>query len=768
MKISKLLTILTVALCSALLANAIPAKLSPLTMQTTQKTRNETKYVVFCMERAHYQRSNVQDLDTREFIREYMSSLDFMHLFFLSEDLQHYQDLFAPTIDIMLHQGTLLPAFTIYDRFLERAKERVNWIEKRLEEPFDLNQEGLLEIDRTKQDWPASMTSADELWEKRIRFDIVTQMLTYDNPEKDSKKKKKSEKEIKDETSTPKTFEEKFAKAKEDVLKRYTRILENAQKSDSIEIQEIYLNALCSMYDPHSSFLSEYSLEEFDIAVRNSLVGIGALLQDKDGYCTIAEIMPGGPAERCKELKEGDKIVAVGDDNTEMTDVIGMKLRKVVKMIRGDKNTNVRLKIEPALNPSATYTLTLVRDEVKLTTKLAKASLYEIPNGENKTVRIGVIDLPAFYGENENGQAKGFSTTKNVEELLLKLKEKNVEGIILDMRRNGGGFLSEAVDLAGLFIETGPVVQVRDASGKSNILSDTNSKVVWDGPLIVLVSKLSASATEIVAGALKNHERAIIVGDKNTHGKGTVQAVYHLENFESDLKSAAKVTVQKWYSPSGESIQVKGVNADIAFPSIYDDMEIGEANKDYALKWDTIDSTKISKLYNYGVTTGSPQDLIAKLRFESDNRRANLDEFKFYQERVNFASEKQKQKELPIAYEVRKNKVEEDKKFIDTYEEKLKEYASQNYTSEEILLESAIELAKETEKAKAEKSEGDTSEENSETVSSTSDSDDSDFDDDDTPKFDIQLRETLRIMRDWLNKPVPVSVAGVALEGDTK
>jgi len=765
MKTSKLLTILFIALCTMVSLNAVPTKLTPLAMQTTQKTRNETKYVVFCMERAHYQRSNIQDLDTREFIREYMSNLDFMHLFFLSEDVQHYQDLFAPTIDIMLHQGTLLPAFTIYDRFLERAKERVEWIKEHLEKPFDLNEEGLLEIDRTKQDWPASMSAADELWDKRIRFDIVTQILTYDNPEKDSKKKKKSKSIQVEETeeNTPKTFDEKFAKAKEEVLKRYTKILEYAQKSDPVEIQEFYLNALCSMYDPHSSFLSEYSLEEFDIAVRNSLVGIGAMLQDKDGYCTIAEIMPGGPAEKCKELKEGDKIVAVGDDKTEMTDVIGMKLRKVVKMIRGDKNTNVRLKIEPASNPSATYTLTLVRDEVKLTTKLAKASLYEIPNGDNKTVKIGVIDLPAFYGESENGQAKGFSTTKNVEELLLKLKEKNVEGIVLDMRRNGGGFLSEAVDLAGLFIETGPVVQVRDASGKSNTLSDTNSKVVWDGPLIVLVSKLSASATEIVAGALKNHERAIIVGDKNTHGKGTVQAVYHLENFESNLKSAAKVTVQKWYSPNGESIQVKGVHSDITFPSIYDEMEIGEANKDYALKWDAIESVNKTKPYNYGVITGNPQDLIAKLRFESENRRANLDEFKFYQERVDFATEKQKQKELPIAYEVRKAKVEEDKKFIDNYDEKIKEYAAQNYASEEILLDSAAELAKESEKSA--ETEGD-----AEKVSKAddADSDSSDFDDlddDDAPKFDIQLRETLRIMCDWLNKPAALAIA---LEGDTK
>lgn len=248
----------------------------------------------------------------------------------------------------------------------------------------------------------------------------------------------------------------------------------------------------------------------------------------------------------------------------------------------------MRLLIEPASNPSARKVVTLVRREIKLTTKLAKAAVYTIPVGD-KTVPVGVIDLPAFYGESGGTDgSKGFSTSKDVEELLVKLKKMGVKGVVLDLRRNGGGFLNEAVDLAGLFIKTGPVVQVRDAAGRTNRLRDENPKLVWDGPLVIMVSRLSASATEIVAGALQNHKRAIVVGDKSTHGKGTVQAVYHLENFDPQQKSAAKITVQKWYAPNGDSIQIKGVHSDIVLPSVYDYMEIGEEYKDYAMKWDAM------------------------------------------------------------------------------------------------------------------------------------------------------------------------------------
>ena len=775
------------------------AKTSPMSLQTTPKMRNETRYLVFLMERGHYLKTPVSELDAREFLREYMQNLDFFKLFFTAEDVQRYQDFFAPSVDIMLRQGTLLPAYSIYEKFLERAEARIAWIKKRMNEPFDLENAETFRPDRSKEDWPKDNAEADALWNKRLEYDIINQMIGHEDeatsedelevekaldPQGKPLKKDIPEsgesiaqevKELDEERKEePKTFEERLAEAKAEVLKRYERIVDNYRKTDPIEIQEIYLNTLSRLYDPHSAFLSEYYLEEFDISVRNALVGIGALLQDKDGYCTLAELMAGGPAEECKQLKPGDKIVAVGQETGPMVDVIGMKLRKTVKMIRGEEGTKVRLLIEPASNPSARKIVTLVRREIKLTTKLARAEIYTVPVGD-KTVPIGVIDLPAFYGEGgvSEGHAKGFSTTKDVEELLVKLNKMGAQGLILDLRRNGGGFLNEAVDLAGLFIKTGPVVQVRDASGNTNKLHDENPKLVWDKPLIILVSRLSASAAEIVAGALQDHQRAIIVGDKSTHGKGTVQAVYHLENFDPEQKSAAKVTIQKWYAPSGASIQVKGVHSDIVLPSVYDYMEIGEEYKDYALKWDSISPDGISELWGYGLPKGEADALMKKLTELSKERQSKLEEFKVWNERINWVKKLQDKKDWSLNLKEREAELKADEGFNDKMKSRQKELAVNNFKKEEILLESAKETAakekalKDSEKEAAgggkEKKSDDKSSVKSKTrKNSKFESLGGGDDEEDVPDFDVQLREALRIMSDW------IGLVDASKSGDSK
>lgn len=843
-----------------------------LSLQTSQKMRNETRYLVFCMERGHYLKTSVSDLDVRELIREYMQNIDFFKLFFTADDVQHFQDLFAPSIDITLRQGTLLPAFSIYERFIERADERIKWMKNRMSQPFDFTQKETFKPDRSKENWPKNWDDANDLWNKRLKFDIINQILGYNDDDislteddeldplkstlpptkktageqkSDEPQQSKPSQSAKNEGSAangavgansqagqiasanadeaavqklkeqaPKTFEEKLAKAKEEVLARYERIISNYKKSDSIEIQEIYLNTLSHLYDPHSAFLSEYFLEEFDISVRNALIGIGAVLQDKDGYCTINELMVGGPAEECGLLKPGDKIVGVGQQTGEIVDAVGMKLRKVVHMIRGAEGTKVRLLIQPASNPSGRKVITLVRKEIKLTTKLAKADIFTVPVGD-KTVPIGVIDLPAFYGDgvstNSNGKI-GFSTTRDVEELIGKLKARGVKGIILDLRRNGGGFLNEAVDLAGLFIKSGPVVQVRDANGRVNKLRDENEKVVWDGPLMILVSRLSASATEIVAGALQNHQRAIIVGDKATHGKGTVQAVYNLDNFDPEQKSAAKVTVQKWYAPSGESIQVKGVHSDIVLPSVYDYMEIGEEYKDYALKWDSISPDTIETLYGYGFPKGQAEKLIAELTAQSEKRRQTLEEFKIWNERISRFKNLQERKDWSLNLSDRESDLKSDEAFADKMKAKQKELATLNFKKEEILLDSAkleLDKAAAEEKAKeqavkqaeaqkietanpaanagdsAQKLAADSSVKSQTEVSSPAKKGDEknvskkngkksskksgsslvDDSDDDVPDFDVQLREALRIMSDVLsleeNPPKEIQTAKV-------
>ena len=713
-------------------ANKVP-------LQTSNKMRNETRALIICMENGHYSRNALSDLDMRDFIREYMQNVDMFKMFFTATDVQHFQDFFAQSADIMLHQGTLLPAFSIYDKFISRAEARLAWIKNRMKEPFDLNQKETYRYDRSKENWPVNMAEADKLWNNRLTLDIINQMLSYDTPEKDKKSKKANKQ--KDEKPEPKTYEEKLAKAKEEVLKRYERFIENCVKFDTIEIQELYLNALTTMYDPHSSFLSEYALEEFDIAIRNSLVGIGATLQEKDGYCSVIELLPGGPAQESKQIESGDKILAVGQgDDGEMVDIIGMKLRKTVRMIRGQENTKVRLLIEPSSNPSARKTVVLVRKEIKLTTKLAKANVYTIPV-KDKTVAIGVIDLPAFYGESASDDGtKGFSTTKNVEELLLKLKKFDVKGIILDLRRNGGGFLNEAIDLTGLFVKTGGVVQVRNPLGHVNVLEDENPKLVWDGPLMILVSRLSASASEIIAGALQDHKRALIVGDAHTHGKGTVQTVCPLSRFDPEQKSAAKFTIQKWYAPSGNSIQLKGVTPDIVLPSIFDNMEFGEQYKDNALKWDSIPACKIQDENAYGIGKDNAANFLKTLREKSLERQNNLDEFKFLKERIAWLKERQDKKDLVINYNERKSEIDKAEKFIDSVEKREEEFAKRNFKKEEVLLDASKENEAKKQEQKSEKKSSKTDNIESEL-----------FDEDKEEVFDVQLREALRIMGDWIS-----------------
>ncbi len=718
---------------------------SKLSLQTTPKMRKETQFLVFCMENGHYLKTALSDLDVREFIRGYMENIDAFKLFFTANDVQHYQDFFSPSIEIMLRQGALLPAFSIYSRFMERAESRLEWIKKRMDQPFDLDGRDTFRPDRRKENWPADAAAADKLWNDRLRFDIINQMLGYEAElDEDGDEFADAGGKIPDggDKKTPKTFEEKYASAKAEVLKRYTRLIDGYIKAEPMEIQEIYLNTLSHFYDPHSAFLSEYYLEEFDISVRNALVGIGALLADREGYCVLEELMPGGPAEDCKQLKPGDKILGVGQDGDKIVDVVGMKLRNTVRLIRGRENTRVRLLVEPASNPSSRKIVTLVRKQIKLTTKLARAEVYTIPV-DNKTVPVGVIDLPAFYGESsgEDGEAKGFSTSKDVEELLNKLKKFGVKGIILDLRRNGGGFLNESVDFAGLFIKTGPVVQVRSATGATNRLSDDDPRLVWSGPLMVMVSRLSASASEIVAGALQNHKRAIVVGDKSTHGKGTVQAVLNLSNFDPSQKSAAKVTVQKWYAPSGESIQLKGVHSDIVLPSVYDYMEIGEQYKDYAMKWDSIFPAEIDSSWEYGVSADKAGPLLSKLTERSLERQKGLEEFKLWNERINWIRDRQNMKDWSLNYKAREALLKADEKFTDNIEKREKELAKNyDYHKTEVLLDSAKKDAEhdaETKRRPLKKS-----------PKHGVDADDTE---DDGLVFDVQMREALRIMGDWIN-----------------
>jgi carboxyl-terminal processing protease len=383
---------------------------------------------------------------------------------------------------------------------------------------------------------------------------------------------------------------------------RYERILHATQQWKDDQILEIYLTALAHAYDPHSDYMGRRQSEDFSIAMNLSLVGIGASLQADDGYCKIRELIPGGPAARSKLLKVGDRIVAVAEDGKEPIDLVDMPLPEAVSLIRGAKGTVVRLTLIPAnsADSSARKIISLVRDQIHLEDQEAKARLVEVPGQADGVSRIGIIDLPAFYsgsdGEKETTQRRA---TADVARLIKKLKQEKVQGIILDLRRNGGGSLEEAIALTGLFIKRGPVVQTKDAGGDIRVEFDPDPSVLYDGPLVVLTSRLSASASEILAGALQDYGRALVVGDESTFGKGTVQSMLPLANvmrraglpFEAD-PGELKLTIRKFYRPDGASTQLKGVVSDIVLPSATGALKVSEAEMSDPLPWDSVPSVR--------------------------------------------------------------------------------------------------------------------------------------------------------------------------------
>lgn len=384
---------------------------------------------------------------------------------------------------------------------------------------------------------------------------------------------------------------------------RFARLLQNYKDLDRDDVFEIYLTSLARAYDPHSDYMGHSQAENFEIMMKLSLTGIGAVLRNVDGYCTIELLTEGGPAARSGKIKVGDRIVAVAQAGKEPVDIVGMKITRVVGQIRGPKGSEVRLTMIPGDAPDSSVrrVVSLIRDEIKLDDAAAKARLFEIPTKNGTPQRIGLIDLPSFYGPPKTGEKGG--TTYDVARLLRRLEKEKISGLILDLRRNGGGFLEEAITLTGLFITNGPVVQTKESNGTITTDSDEDSSILYSGPMIVLTSRLSASASEILAGALQDYGRAIIVGDHSTYGKGTVQSVIPLDifldrrNMEHVYNSGQlKMTIKKFYRAGGSSTQREGVKSDIELPSLLSYSEIGERYMDNNLPWDEVPTANLHKV----------------------------------------------------------------------------------------------------------------------------------------------------------------------------
>ncbi len=543
-------------------------------------------------------------------LARYLDALDPQRLYFLQSDVDEF-DALRPKLGDMLKHGDTSPANQIFSRFLERVDQQTAYAKQLLKsEQFTFNGNDTYVLDRKTMPRPKDLDAAQQLWRERLRYEYLQEKLNKQKPEE-------------------------IVKA---LTRRYDRVARTCHEYDNDSVFQLYLDALAHAYDPHSDYMGKETLETFGIQMKLSLVGIGALLQEsEDGYPKIIELIPGGPAARSKQMKPGDRIVTVAQENGQPVDVVDMKLDKVVELIRGPKGTKVRLSIIPAdaPDPSTRKTIVLTRDEVKLEEQEAKARLVELPVEQGKTLRLGVIDLPSFYADLQARTQSHKSTTADVAKLLRKLKAEKVDGIVLDLRRNGGGSLEEAIRLTGLFIKKGPVVQVKDSDSRVQVDEDPDPTVLYDGPLVVLTSRLSASASEILAGALQDYGRALIVGDTSTFGKGTVQAVLELagimERTGASLQAdpgAIKLTIEKFYRPSGASTQLKGVVSDIVVPALTNYVDVGEKSLDNPLPWDSIRSAPYEKLNRV-------QPYLAELRRRSTDRVTHDKDFAFLSREID-------------------------------------------------------------------------------------------------------------------------------------
>jgi carboxyl-terminal processing protease len=612
---------------------------SDLSFTTPDTLTTEAQTLVTLLEQAHYNRDAVHSGDYAQVIPEYMKALDSQHLFFLDTDRAEFVNRFGKNVYYNVdYLGKIDAAYDIFYVYDDRVTARIAWIMGQLKNSLDFTTPDNFRVDRSESPWPATMAEADELWAKRLKFEILAELLN-----------KKS-----------------LPEARDIVRKRYERMLKSVGETEGSELAETFLTSIAGLYDPHSTYFSADTYEDFGIQMKLKLVGIGAMLGLDEDICTVKEIVPGGPADLGHQLKPNDKIIAVAQGNNAPVEIIGMKLRKIVDQIRGDKGTVVRLIVQPgdATDSSVRKTIIITRDVVKLDSARARAAVFQVPGVDGKPVPLGVITLPEFYGPADDGDTDSDSDKRSasgdVAQLIVDLKQSNVQGIVLDLRHNGGGYLSEAIELAGLFIHKGPVVQVKGYDGEIQVDTDKAENLSYDGPMAVLVDRFSASASEIVAGALKDYGRAVVIGDSSTHGKGTVQATFEMKRISRELMrspaktGAAKITIQKFYLPDGSSTQLKGVVSDIVLPSVDEYLPIGESDLPHALVWDKIKTSAFD---------GAPINakVLDRLKEESEARQAGLEEFAYVRKYVDWFKVRQAEKLVSLNLEERrKQKIADD------------------------------------------------------------------------------------------------------------
>lgn len=608
---------------SAVFAKQATAPTSRSDLQPTRMQSKTARNVVDLLDELHYEHRKLDDALSAQIFDRYLKDLDGQRLYFLDSDIQSFQP-WRNSFDNALKRSEVKGAFLIFNRYQQRAVERLQFVITEIDKGvtrMDFNATDDMEIDREKAAWARNPAELDELWRKRLKAAALSLRLAG-----------KTDAEI-----------------QKTLGKRYRSQLNNLMRTKSDDAFQVFMNSFSETYDPHTEYFSPRTQENFNINMSLSLEGIGAVLQNEDEFTKVVRLVPAGPADKAKQLKTGDRIVAVAQGDKEFVDVVGWRIDEVVDLIRGPKGTTVRLQVIPsgAIDETQTRTVSIVRNTVKLEDQAAQKKILTLKRGEEE-LRIGVIKLPTFYADFQAMQAGDpnyRSTTRDVKKLINELKAERINGLVLDLRNNGGGSLSEANSLIGLFIGTGPTVQVKSAGGRIELMGDPDPSVTYSGPLVVMVNRLSASAAEIAAGAIQDYGRGLIVGS-TSFGKGTVQSLRDLEHGQ------LKLTEAKFYRISGGSTQHRGVVPDVAFPNIFDEADVGESALPNAMPWDTIPSARYFPYQDFS------KKLVA-LRDASQARQANDPDFRYLNESIALARELKKQKNLSLKESERKSEKQE-------------------------------------------------------------------------------------------------------------
>ncbi len=572
----------------------------------------------------HFVRKTLDDGISSEVFDKYLDTLDGGRAYFMAADIEEFEQ-YRYQLDDALKRGDLEPAFTIFNRYQEHVVDRLQYLIAEIDKGLnhiDFTVDEDIEIDRENSPWPTSQTEQNELWRKRLKAAVLSQKL--------------GDKEL-----------DKIA---ETLSKRYKNRLKQALQTKSEDAFQLYMNAFATTYDPHTQYFSPRTSQNFNINMSLSLEGIGAVLKSEDDHTSVVRLVPAGPADKSGDLEVADRIISVGQgEKGPLIDVVGWRLDDVVELIRGPKGSTVRLEVIPAKSEDEiSNVISIVRNKVQLEEQAAQAKLLTL-NQEGQEYRIGVIDVPTFYMDfraSQQNDPSARSTTRDVQRLITALKEDGIDGLIIDLRSNGGGSLQEADTMTGLFIESGPTVQVKGTRRRANVYADTDDMVAWEGPLAVMVNRLSASASEIFAGAIQDYGRGVIIGSQ-TFGKGTVQTLIPLN------RGQLKITAAKFYRVSGQSTQHHGVLPDVSFPAMFDAEQIGESSLDDAMVGDTIQPA----IYDH---SESIQALLPELQRRHEHRVEDNVDFNYYRAISAKSKEASQRTHLSLNEQTRRTEKAED------------------------------------------------------------------------------------------------------------